>query len=90
MICEAFRGGVFHFLSDPKDGAAGSYEFFEDGLLVVENGRISELGDAKQLVGKRSLRRPDLQGGGVKQLVLRSAGRFVGHRSHHVTSCHIT
>ena len=52
MICEAFRGGVFHFLSDPKDGVAGSYEFFEDGLLVVENGRISELGDAKQLVGK--------------------------------------
>ena len=25
----------------------------------------------------------------MKQLVLRSAGRFVGHRSHHVTSCHI-
>ena len=52
LICEAFRGGVFHFLSDPKDGVAGCYEFFEDGLLEVENGRISKLGDAKQLVGE--------------------------------------
>ena len=50
MIGEAFRGGIFHFLSDPKDGVAGCYEFFEDGLLVVENGRITQLGDAEPLV----------------------------------------
>ena len=50
MIGEAFRGGIFHFLSDPKDGVSGCYEFFEDGLLVVENGRITQLGDAEPLV----------------------------------------
>ena len=52
MACEAFRGGIFHFLSDPKDGIAGCYEFFEDGLLVVKDGRISDLGDANKLVGE--------------------------------------
>ena len=52
MISEAFRGGIFHFLSDPKDGLTGCYEFFEDGLLVVESGRITQLGDAELLIGE--------------------------------------
>ena len=52
MIREGYRGGIFHFLSDPKDAKQDCYEFFEDGILLVESGRIARLGDAKQLLGE--------------------------------------
>lgn len=47
----AHRGTVLHFKSDPGDSAApGSYELFEDGLLVVADGRVDAVGPAQALL----------------------------------------
>lgn len=48
---EAFRASLFHCLADPgeRDDAAAS-EFFEDGLLIVEDGRVVEAGPASALL----------------------------------------
>jgi guanine deaminase len=47
------RGEILHFLDDPsKTTAAESYEYFSDGLMIVENGKISGLGEAKDLLHK--------------------------------------
>lgn len=41
----AFRGSILHFLADPgEDGAEHAYAFFEDGLMLVENGKVREIG----------------------------------------------
>ena len=49
----AYRGSILHCLSDPGDGDAGdagdAIELFEDGLLVVEDGRVAAIGDAATL-----------------------------------------
>ena len=48
---KAFRGAIFHCLADPGEaGDASATEYFEDGLLVTENGEIKELGDAAELL----------------------------------------
>jgi guanine deaminase len=50
-MTQAFRGGIAHFLDDPGDaGGAGALEFFEDGLLVVEDGHVAALGPARELM----------------------------------------
>jgi guanine deaminase len=47
----AHRGAILHFLSDPGAGSnPGSYEYFEDGLLLVEGGRIVAVGPATALL----------------------------------------
>lgn len=44
---QAFRASIFHCLGDPGEGnRSGSSQFFDDGLLIVENGRIAEVGPA--------------------------------------------
>ncbi|MCK5775057.1 MAG: guanine deaminase [Bacteroidales bacterium] len=42
----AIRASIFHFLSTDK------YEYFEDGILVVINGMVNEVGEAKTLLAK--------------------------------------
>ena len=50
---QAYRAGVVHCLADPGENAAASaLEYFEDGLLVVEDGMVVEAGDAKTLLPK--------------------------------------
>jgi guanine deaminase len=47
----AFRASIFHCLDDPGEpAAAAASEFFEDGLLVVENGLVVNVGAADQLL----------------------------------------
>ncbi len=50
----AFRGGVLHFLRDPGDATdpAGSYEYFEDGVLVVRDGLVAETGPAREVLAR--------------------------------------
>ncbi len=50
--CHALRGPLLHFLADPGPGtpALGSYEAFDDGLLVIHDGRILALGPAATLL----------------------------------------
>jgi guanine deaminase len=48
---KAFRGSVLHCLADPGEGASASaMEYFEDGLLIVEDGRVLEAGHAPALL----------------------------------------
>lgn len=41
----AHRGEIIHFLTDEND-----YQHFEDGLLIIDNGYIHSVGDAKALL----------------------------------------
>ena len=47
----AFRATVFHCLDDPgADNSPTAVESFDDGLLIVDNGRIAEVGPAADLL----------------------------------------
>ncbi len=49
---KAFRGEILHFLADPsKTAKEESYQYFEDGLLVVKDGIIVQVGEAHPLLG---------------------------------------
>ena len=49
---KAYRAAIIHSIADPADVAVeASYEYFEDGLMVVENGKIIALGNAEDLLG---------------------------------------
>lgn len=44
-VRNAFRGSILHFLADPGEGGAEhAYAYFEDGLMLVENGKVREIG----------------------------------------------
>jgi guanine deaminase len=45
----AIRASILHFTADPGSGA-GDHEHFEDGLLVIEAGRVARLGPAGPLL----------------------------------------
>jgi len=47
----AHRGAILHFRSDPGGAASpDSYEYFEDGLLLVDSGRVVAVGPAQDLL----------------------------------------
>ena len=49
------RGAMLHVLGDPDVvGIENSYQYFADGLLVIEDGLIKDLGDAASLLSKIS------------------------------------
>ncbi|MEH6670911.1 guanine deaminase [Halopseudomonas sp.] len=50
--CSAFRGPLLHFLADPGLGNPdpASYEYLQDGLMVVADGRVLVTGTAEQLL----------------------------------------
>ncbi|QXI30247.1 guanine deaminase [Pseudomonas vanderleydeniana] len=48
---KAYRAAILHSLADPAEvGIDASYEYFEDGVLLVENGRIGAIGHARNLL----------------------------------------
>lgn len=48
---KAWRAAIIHCIADPKEvGIKVAYEYFEDGLLVVEDDKIHALGDANTLL----------------------------------------
>lgn len=50
---QAFRGPLLHFLKDPgldTTPEPGSYDYFEDGLLVQQDGHIEAVGRAEDLL----------------------------------------
>ncbi len=50
---EAFRASVLHCLSDPGEGADRSaIEYFEDGVLLVEDGVVVEVGDVGSMLAQ--------------------------------------
>lgn len=47
----AFRAALLHCLTNPDTPSAQqTHEYYEDGLLVVEEGRITRIGDASELL----------------------------------------
>ena len=49
---KAYRAAIVHSLDDPAQVAVdASYEYFEDGLMIVEDGRITAVGNAADLLG---------------------------------------
>ncbi|WP_288131081.1 guanine deaminase [Microbulbifer sp.] len=49
----AHRSAILHSIGDPREvGIEASYEYFDDGLLVVENGKILAIGHAETLLGQ--------------------------------------
>jgi guanine deaminase len=50
-VQRAFRGSIFHCLTDPGPHADESaVEHIEDGLLVVEDGHVAQVGEASELL----------------------------------------
>ena len=50
---KAYRAAILHSIADPAEvGVERSYEYFEDGLLLVEDGKVARLGDAETLFGE--------------------------------------
>jgi len=48
---KAYRAAILHSIADPTQvGVEASYQYFEDGLLLVENGQIAKVGHAKDLL----------------------------------------
>ncbi|WP_263140997.1 guanine deaminase [Pseudomonas sp. RIT-PI-AD] len=48
---KAYRAAILHSLADPADvGVERSYAYFEDGLLLVEDGRVVQVGEAAALL----------------------------------------
>ncbi|MCY1409656.1 Guanine deaminase [compost metagenome] len=48
---KAYRAAILHSLADPAEvGIEASYEYFADGLLVVEDGKIAAVGPAEMLL----------------------------------------
>ena len=48
---KAYRGEILHFLADPaKVSEEESYQYFEDGLLVINNGLVEAVGNAQELL----------------------------------------
>jgi guanine deaminase len=48
---QAFRASILHCLSDPgEESRASAFEYFEDGLLIVEDGTVLEAGNAETLL----------------------------------------
>jgi guanine deaminase len=57
--CKAYRASVIHSVANPYDvGAENSYEYFEDGLLVIDNGVVASVGNAESLIPSLS---PDVE-----------------------------
>jgi len=47
---QAHRGSILHFLGDPDCSKKVCYEYFSDGLMVIEDGVIQSLSDAARKV----------------------------------------
>jgi len=46
----AFRAAILHFLADPAQSGAAAQQYFDDGILVVEAGRVIALGEAEAVL----------------------------------------
>jgi len=50
-MLKVYRGELLHFLADPsKVALEDSYQYLEDGLMIIKDGLIEQIGDAKELL----------------------------------------
>jgi guanine deaminase len=45
-----YRASILNFLSDPDIDGDDAYQFFQDGALVIENGKVANLGEASEVL----------------------------------------
>ncbi|MBL4853056.1 MAG: guanine deaminase [Robiginitomaculum sp.] len=50
MVQKAYRAQIFHLLDDPYL-AGDAYQYFKDGLLIVEDGHVKTVGPYRKLAG---------------------------------------
>ena len=49
---KAYRAAILHCIDDPAEvGIDASYQYFADGLMLVEDGKIAAIGAAEELLG---------------------------------------
>ena len=46
----AYRASILHFVGNPDEMGEGAHQYFDDGMLVVKDGVVTHLGDAKSLL----------------------------------------
>ena len=46
----AVRGEILHFLADPASHGEAAIEHFADGLLLIRDGHVAEVGPAAELL----------------------------------------
>ncbi len=46
----AYRASILHFVGDPDELGDAAHEYFDDGVLIVANGRVQQVGDASMLL----------------------------------------
>lgn len=51
-LAAAFRGEILHYVADPADSGERAYRHIADGLLVVANGHVRQIGDASAMLGR--------------------------------------
>lgn len=50
---KVFRGELLHCLADPADvGDKSSYEYFQDGVMIVRSGLVEAVGSAPEMLTK--------------------------------------
>ncbi|TWX71161.1 guanine deaminase [Colwellia sp. C1TZA3] len=50
-MLKVYRGELLHFLADPVEVALqDSYQYIEDGLLIIKDGLVDQIGEAKVLL----------------------------------------
>ena len=50
-MLRVYRGELLHFLADPaKVALQESYQYFEDGLMIIKDGLIESIGEANELL----------------------------------------
>ena len=50
-MLKVYRGELLHFLADPaKVALQDSYQYIEDGLLIIKDGLVEQVGEAKALL----------------------------------------
>ncbi|WAJ39639.1 guanine deaminase [Pseudomonas sp. GOM7] len=50
---KAYRAAILHSLADPAQvGVERSYQYFEDGILLIEDGQVAQVGAAAELLPK--------------------------------------
>jgi guanine deaminase len=54
------RGALLHFLDDPTKSGAAACQYFEDGGLLIENGRVLAAGDAAEVLAAAPVDTPVL------------------------------
>ena len=53
MSRKAFYASILHFIEDPDTvGEMQSYEYFEDGVLIIEDGIVTAVGDSTELAAQ--------------------------------------